>query len=89
MLDIGTIGFILWALVIRQIQNIATKIKRFTTDKDQLIYKVRLTLTIGWLAMLVMGLFLHVFEDSMVNYIFFVLRGVMSGYLFTKPQKSQ
>jgi hypothetical protein len=27
----------------------------------------------GLLALFVMGLFLHVFEDSMVNYLFFVL----------------
>jgi len=48
----------------------------------QQIYHLRMALTIGWLALLVMGLFLHVFEDSMVNYIFFILRGLMSGYLF-------
>jgi hypothetical protein len=82
ILDIWTIWFILRALVIRQLQNISGKIKRYFVDKQNLIYQLRLALTIGWLAMLVMGLFLHVFEDSMVNYIFFILRGVMSGYLY-------
>jgi hypothetical protein len=28
-----------------------------------------------------MGLFLHVFEDSMVNYLFFVLYWILLGYL--------
>ncbi len=89
MLDIWTIGFILRAMVIRQIQRISTKIKRFITDKNQLIYKARLALTIGWIAMLVMWLFLHVFEDSMINYSFFVLWWVISGYLLAKTRKEQ
>ena len=87
ILDIGTIWFILRALMIRQIQNISMKIKKFFINKQNLIYQLRMALTIGRLALLIMGLFLHVFEDSMVNYIFFVLRGVMSGYLFAGVKK--
>lgn len=87
ILDIGTIWFILRALVIRQIQNISIKIKRYFVDKQNLIYQLRMALTIGRLALLIMWLFLHVFEDSMVNYIFFVLRGVTSGYLFAGVKK--
>ncbi|MCX6823094.1 MAG: hypothetical protein NTX91_03835 [candidate division SR1 bacterium] len=87
ILDIGTIGFILRALLIRQIQQICNKIKRYTEDKQTLIYQLRMALTIGWLALLIMGLFLHVFEDSMVNYIFFILRGLMSGWLFAEVKR--
>jgi hypothetical protein len=35
-----------------------------------------------------MGMFLHVFEDSMINYLFFVSRGILTGYLSTKIDKS-
>ena len=91
ILDIWTIGFLLWVLCIWQVQNIANKIKRYFADtKDTLtqqIYHLRFALTIWRIALLIMWLFLHVFEDSMVNYIFFVLRGVMSGYLFGQVQK--
>lgn len=87
ILDIGTIWFILRALMIRQIQNISIKIKRFFLDKQNLIYQLRMALTIGRLTLLIMWLFLHVFEDSMVNYIFFVLRGITSGYLFAGVKK--
>jgi len=37
-------------------------------------------LMIGFFILLVMGLFLHVFEDSMVNYIFFITRGLYIWY---------
>ena len=87
ILDIGTIWFILRALMIWQIQNISIKIKRFSVDKENQMYQLRIALTIGWLALLIMGLFLHVFEDSMVNYIFFVLRGLTSGYLFAQVKQ--
>ena len=40
-----------------------------------------LALQKGFLAFLVMGLFLHVFEDSMVNYLFFSLYGMSLGWL--------
>jgi hypothetical protein len=44
-------------------------------------------LTIGWIALLIMGFFLHVFEDSMVNYIFFILRGISTWYLYAQTRK--
>ncbi len=41
--------------------------------------KLRMLLLIGLLWLLVEGLFLHVFEDSMVNYLFLVVLGVVVG----------
>jgi hypothetical protein len=41
-----------------------------------------------FIGMLVAGLFLHVFEDSMVNYLFFVPWGVIYGYTLWINQKS-
>lgn len=87
MLDIWALGFLLRALCIRQRQRINNIIKKYTKDKDEYIYRIRRSLSIGWVALLVMGLFLHVFEDSMANYIFFVLRGISSGYLLNTIKK--
>ncbi|MDR0606907.1 MAG: hypothetical protein LBG52_00815 [Candidatus Peribacteria bacterium] len=35
----------------------------------------------GFFALLLMGFVLHVFEDSMVNYLFFVVYGIVLGTL--------
>lgn len=45
------------------------------------MYQIFLALQKGFLAFLVMGLFLHVFEDSMVNYLFFSFYGMSLGWL--------
>ncbi|HRX63891.1 MAG TPA: hypothetical protein P5060_02180 [Candidatus Absconditabacterales bacterium] len=86
MLDIGTLGFIFWAVVIFQIllvfKNIENKFKSEKIDQDQeLVFLQWRRLYMGRSILLVIGLFLHVFEDSMLNYIFFVVFGLTSGYL--------
>lgn len=86
MLDIGTLGFILWAVLIFQITWIAKKIQQKIRSMDidqhtQTIYLIRKWLYIWRVSLLVMGIFLHVFEDSMVNYLFFITRGILMGYL--------
>ena len=88
MLDIGTLGFLLRIMSIRQIQRIHIRIKRHFKETNSPIYTIRRSLSIGWIAMLIMGFFLHVFEDSMVNYIFFLLRGITSGYLLQQTKNS-
>ncbi|MFA7298106.1 MAG: hypothetical protein WC010_00455 [Candidatus Absconditabacterales bacterium] len=92
MLDIGTLGFIMWTLVILQIIQLARKIQTsFKTlranTSNQTIYLIRRGLNIGRVCLLIMGLFLHVFEDSMINYLFFVSWGILSGYLSTMIDK--
>jgi hypothetical protein len=89
MLDIWTRGFLLRALCIRQRQGINNKIRKYSKNKEDIIYHIRRSLCIGRFALLIMGLFLHVFEDSMVNYIFFILRGITSGYLLNGTKNSQ
>ena len=90
LLDIWTIGFLIWALCIRQIQKVTLWIKRYfgqiKNQQQPLIYTLRLSLTIWRIALLIMGLFLHVFEDSMVNYIFFIVRWLATGYLTSYKQ---
>lgn len=70
-IDTGTVGAILLLLtLITLIHNIKTYNKNHELK----------SLTIGFFMLLVMGLFLHVFEDSMVNYIFFITRGLYTWY---------
>lgn len=80
MLDVGTVGFLIFLAVLFFILQIIKKIPQ----QSSLPYLMRRWLTIGWVALLVMGMFLHVFEDSMVNYRFFILRGVMTGWMNKK-----
>lgn len=90
MLDIGTIGFIIRTLIILQITRLAQKIqKSFKTDdtKEKMIYLIWKWLNIGRVSLLIMGMFLHVFEDSMVNYLFFISRGILMWYLSTYINK--
>lgn len=74
ILDIGTIWFILRAMLIIQITAIGKKIqekykKIIKTNNKENTYLIRKWLSIGWICLLVMGVFLHVFEDSMINYL--------------------
>lgn len=93
MLDIGTIWFILRALLILQITRLGKKIQEtfkkitMTTDMET-IYLIRRWLTIGRVCLLIMGIFLHVFEDSMINYLFFISRGILTGYLSNTINKT-
>ncbi len=92
MLDIGTLGFLLRVVMIIQITRLAKKIqqsfKKITASlDDQKIYLIRRWLNIWRICLLVMGMFLHVFEDSMINYLFFVSRGILTGYLSTYIKK--
>jgi hypothetical protein len=86
MLDIWSVWFILWCVVIfwilmifRAIENNFKKWKYSNDDAAVFLQWKRLLL---WrIALLIMWLFLHVFEDSMVNYLFFCIFGILSGYL--------
>ena len=86
MLDVWSVWFILrcvvifWILMIfRTIENNFKKWKY--SDEDAAVFLQWKRLLLGWIALLIMWLFLHVFEDSMVNYLFFCTFGMFSGYL--------
>ncbi len=82
MLDLGTVGFLLWCGVMFLLGLKQKKLQQsFTEARDAEVRKFFLALHTGFVAFLVMGLFLHVFEDSMVNYLFFVLYGMSLGYV--------
>lgn len=93
MLDIGTIGFILRTIFIIQITRLAKKIQEKythikTNNTTDMIYLMRRWLNIGRVCLLIMGIFLHVFEDSMINYLFFISRGILTGYLSSMIDKN-
>ena len=86
MLDIWTTWFILRCVVIfsilmicRTIQNVSEKWKY--NEEDSATFLQRKRLLLWWLVLMTMWFFLHVFEDSMVNYLFFCMFGLLSGYL--------
>jgi hypothetical protein len=92
MLDIGTIWFLLRAIFVFQIIRLAKKIQKnfkavHTYTNEQIIYLIWKWLNIGRVSLLIMWMFLHVFEDSMVNYLFFIPRWILTGYLSTITQK--
>jgi hypothetical protein len=98
MLDIWTVWFIFWCIVILQMLLIFKWIKNIKPDpkentkpweiSNELVYLHRNRFYIWRSVLLVIGLFLHVFEDSMVNYLFFISFGILSWYLsrFTKQE---
>lgn len=89
MLDLGTVGFLLWCGVMFLLGLKQKKLQQsLTENRDTEVWSFFLALQKGLLAFLVMGLFLHVFEDSMVNYLFFVLYGMSLGFLSALDRKS-
>jgi hypothetical protein len=51
------------------------------SPEEQLQYLLFTRVQIWFLSLLIMGLVLHVFEDSMVNYLFFIIYGILLGSL--------
>ena len=94
MLDIWTSWFIIWALSIMYIlliiKNIQNHFEKWNFDAEQeAVFLARKRLTLGWSALLIMWLFLHVFEDSMVNYLFFGLYWLLTWYLSQYYKENQ
>ena len=88
MLDIGTVWFLfrtfmLMCLLLVQYKVIwLSKWKLNNEEKYQL--QVLYKLQIWFFALFIMWLFLHVFEDSMVNYLFFTIYWIVLWSLGTK-----
>jgi len=83
-IDIGTIGFILLMITLISIK---IKIQKLIIREKEL-----LSMTIWLYILLIMWIFLHVFEDSMVNYLFFIPRGIYCWYhskLWEKQYQTQ
>ncbi len=88
MLDIWTVGFLFRAfsilcLLLIQYKVVSLNKWRLNSEEEyqlQVLYKIQ----IWFFALFVMWLFLHVFEDSMVNYLFFTIYGIILWSLSTK-----
>ncbi|MBS8122317.1 hypothetical protein [Candidatus Vampirococcus lugosii] len=87
-IDSGAIGFIIWIGIIFFIFLGIRKIGIFSKNKEtKKLQKYLLLLSIGFYGLLIEGLFLHVFEDSIINYIFFITYGILYGYLYDEYKK--
>lgn len=86
MIDIGTLWFLFWVGVMLVFISIGKKIIAYHKHREasQEIYTTRYALLIWFFSLLIMWMFLHVFEDSMVNYLFFIPLGIFTWYLSKK-----
>ena len=87
LIDIGRMWFILWIVTIVTCAKTHIKTYYYLISKHFTESTILQAYGIGCLALLVMGIFLHVFEDSMVNYTLFVLWGVYIWFLQSKKVK--
>jgi len=91
MLDIWTIWFLFRAFAILCLLLCQGKVlwlsKWKLSDEEEYQLQVFYKLQTWFFALFVMWLFLHVFEDSMVNYLFFTIYGIVLGSLSTKLKK--
>lgn len=88
MLDIGAVWFLFWAFSVLSLLLIQRAVlkqhKWILTRSEEYQFQVLYKLQIWFFALFIMWLFLHVFEDSMVNYLFFTIYGIVLGSLSTK-----
>lgn len=84
LLDIGRIGFLLWTGTIVFCSKLYLKTLSFLKQQNILHAETLRAYGIGFITLLIMWIFLHVFEDSMINYMFFVLLGTYLGYIQNK-----
>lgn len=86
MIDIGTLWFLFWASVLLIFISIGKKIITYYKHREdaQDLYRTRYALLVWFVSLLIMWMFLHVFEDSMVIYLFFIPFGVLSWFLSKK-----
>lgn len=86
LLDIGSIWFLFWTTIVASIWYI---LRRFIIRNSTYIsVQTTRALVLGFFLLLVSGMFLHVFEDSMVNYLFFIIFGLWCWYhTSTYPSK--
>ena len=88
MLDIWTVWFLFWIFSILCLLLIQYKViwlsKWKLSNEEEYQLQILYKLQVWFFALFVMWLFLHVFEDSMVNYLFFTVYGIVLWSLSTK-----
>ncbi len=88
MADIGVIGTIIriyrWLLFFWHVKQIKQASNQNHINKK--IYLMFTMMTLGLFWLFIEWLFLHVFEDSMINYLFFVPYGIFFWYLLQQNE---
>ena len=88
MLDIWTVWFLFRVFAVLCLFLVQWKVmwlfKWKLSNEEEYQLQVLYKLQTWFFALFVMWLFLHVFEDSMVNYLFFTIYGIVLGSLSTK-----
>lgn len=91
MLDIWTVWFLFRVFAVLCLFLVQWKVmwlfKWKLSNEDEYQLQVLYKLQMWFFALFVMWLFLHVFEDSMVNYLFFTIYGIVLWSLSTKLKK--
>jgi hypothetical protein len=77
MMDLGVHGFILWGVFWLTVMMTVRRIYINGGRYRSIVFYV----TVWFVWLMCEWLFLHVLEDSMVNYWYFVVRGVVIGYV--------
>lgn len=87
-IDSWAIWFIIWIWIIFFIFLWIRKIWIFSKNKEtKKLQKYLLLLSIWFYWLLIEWLFLHVFEDSIINYIFFITYWILYWYLYDEYKK--
>lgn len=88
MLDIWTVWFLFRTFAVLCLLLVQWKVmwlfKSKLSNEEEYQLQVLYKLQTWFFALFVIWLFLHVFEDSMVNYLFFTIYGIVLGSLSTK-----
>lgn len=83
LIDIWAIWLFFRLLFTKSVSNIFQKIIKSDIKKhERHLYSIRLSWIFWMIWLLIIGLFLHVFEDSMINYLFFIVFGIFTWYLY-------
>lgn len=85
LIDIGIPWLILWLFFWYVVLRNTRTIKKKSTMEQRTSTLLLTCLSFSFLWLMLEWMFLHVFEDSMVNYWFFILWGIVYGYLQAQP----
>lgn len=80
MMDIWVLWFIVWG-ILWIATLLKTRLVYFGIQKNRTLL---FFCTVGFVGLMIEGLFLHVLEDSMVNYLYFVIWGVILWFVDSK-----
>lgn len=81
LLDIWVLWFAFWIIIVAYIGKKIKRVQNAIYTKNLTFFFYNKAFIVGCIALLTMGMFLHVFEDSMVNYSFFGIWWFLLGYL--------